>query len=363
MDVPSQFLQGALIVNGLIPEDHLWNELKELLNEIGDLRQPIPWPGLDTSVGELRISVHRKTKSGDVYPGIEWAASALAGSTACAAIVVQYRPLCDDRGADPSVATVDAVHDFARTLVFAANIARPGCLSVQSINWRSIDDSYEREPGLMHDLGSAVEYSRRTGWPALDPISFRSVYTWICLNLFHLRAGDTPVSRAFNAYTWLFGEPGDAHPFRLVAALIGIEALFATTTSGVGDQVRRRAQLLLGSRTSFKKDLDNMYAARSAFLHGSAHLLPNGLYWDPPDAVRSRLDKGSDAEGVASAVLLSSLQRLVAKGWSRLEFSEAMMGADDLPQSEDEAILGSTYPYAEKSALDEWAAPFIRRFD
>lgn len=363
MDATKQFLEGALIIDGLIPEDHLWDELKELLNEIGDLPQPIPWPGLDTSVGKLRMSVHRKTKSGDVCPAIEWVASALARSTACAAIAVQYGPLSADRGTDLSVATSGAVHDFVRTLVFAANIARPGCLRVQSINWRSIDGSCERRPGLVHDLGRAVEYSRRTGWPALDPISFRSVYMWIGLNLFHLRAGDTPVSRAFNAYTWLFGEPGDAHPFRLVSALIGIEALFATTTSGVAEQVRRRAQLLLGSRTSFKKDLDNMYTARSAFLHGSAHLLPNGLSWDPSDAVGSKLDKGSNAEDVASAVLLSSLQRLVAKGWSRLEFSEALMGADDVPQSEEEAILGFTYPYAEKSALEAWAAQFIRRFD
>lgn len=363
MDAPNAFLQGALIVDGLIPEEDLWNELNELLNEIEDLPQPLPWPSLDASAGELQISVHRKTRSGDISPLLEWAASVLAPATACAAIAVKCGPFGEDRGRDLSVATECIVHDFARTLAFAANIARPGCFGVHSIAWRCADGSCKKEPGLVHDLASAVNYSRKTGWPPLGPVPLGSVYAWIGRNLFHLRAGDTPVSRAFNAYTWLFGQPGHAHPFRLVSALIGIEALFATTTSGVADQVRRRAQLLLGSRTSFKKDLDNMYAARSAFLHGSTHLLPNGLSWDVPEAIESKLAKISSAEDLASAVLLSSLQRLVAEGWSALEFSEGLMGSDNAPQSGDEAVLGSMYPYAEKSALDEWAARFIRRFD
>jgi hypothetical protein len=214
--------------------------------------------------------VHRKTRNGDINPPLEWAVSALAPSTACAAIAVKYEPMVDDLVQDLSIDMTECFfHDFVHTLAFAANIARPGCFNVHSVAWRCADGSCEEGPGLVHDFASSVEYSQRTGWPPLIPVPFKTVYAWIVRNLFHLRAGDTPVSRAFNAYTWLFGRAGHDFPFDLVSALIGIEALFATTTSGVADQVRRRTQLLLGSRTSFKKDLDKMYAARSAFLHGS----------------------------------------------------------------------------------------------
>jgi hypothetical protein len=106
-----------------------------------------------------------------------------------------------------------------------------------------------------------------------------------------------------------------------------------------------------------------MYAARSAFLHGSTQLLPNGFSWDTPKAIESKLEKISSAEDVASAVLLSSLQRLVEKGWTTLEFSEDLMGSDKALQTGDEVVLGSSIPYAETSALNEWMARFIRRFD
>ena len=362
VDVPTTFFEGALIVNGFIPENDLWNGLNELLNEIEDLPQPIPWNGLNA--WQLYISVHRKTRNGGTNPPLAWVASALAPPGACAAIAFKCKPLGDelDQGFSADFAKC-FFHDLARTFTFAANISRPGCFAVQSIATRCSDGSCEEDPGIMHDLAGAVDYSQKTGWPPLVPVPFGSVWVWTVRNLFHLRPGDTPVSRAFNAYTWLFEKRSD-FPFGLVSALIGIEALFATTTSGVADQVRRRAQLLLGNRTSFKKDLDKMYAARSAFLHGSTLLPPNGFSWEPPKAIEAKLEMISDAEDVASAVLLSSLQRLAEKGWTRLEFSENLMGSDkEDVQSIEDIVQGIWIPYAETSALDEWVARFIRRFD
>jgi hypothetical protein len=360
MKNPNTTVQGALIIHGLIPKEDLWKGLQELLDEIENLPQPIPW---GYSKGGLYITVHRKNKSGDIHPPIEWATSALSRRTSCAAIAIKYNSPWDDL--DPELSSGFAecqFQDLARTFSFAANISRPGCLEIMSVAWRCTDDSCEEKPGLTQCFAGAVEYSLKTGWPPLKPVPFGSVYAWIIGNLLHLRSGDTAVSRAFNAYTWLFGESGQDFPFRLVSALIGIEALFARTTSGVADQVRRRAELLLGQRTSFKKDLDKMYAARSAFLHGSTQFPPHGLSWDTPGAIEQKMDKIHGAEDIAIAVLVSSLQKLASQGWNTLEFSEGMTGSGEAKQPGDE-VIGSTIPYAETSALDKWMTPFIRRFD
>lgn len=361
LDASNTSFQGALIVNGFIPEDELWNELNELLIEIEDLPQPILWNGLCGL--QLYISVHREKREGGISPPLNWAASALAPPRACAAIAFECKPLGDKFDQDLYFGFSECLfHDFALTFALAANIARPGCFRINSIIMQSSDGSYEEKPGIVHDLDGAVAYSQKTGWPPLVPVSFGRVYWWIVHNAFHMRTGDTPVSRAFNAYTWLFGEPGSDFSFSLVATLIGIEALFATTTSGVADQVRRRAQLLLGSRTSFTQDLREMYSARSAFLHGGTLLPPNGFLWSPPKTKEITFEKISSANNVASAVLLSSLQRLVEKGWNTLEFSENLMGSDK-EELLEELIQGTGIWYADVSEVDNWMARFIRRFD
>lgn len=363
MDASNTFFEGALIVHGLIPEDGLWNGLTELLKEIEDLPQPVPWNGLCD--WQLYLSVHRKKKSGDTIPPLEWAASELRSLGACAAIAFKWEAFGapHDQGLSKGFAKC-LFQDFARTFAYAANIARPGCFNVMSVVTRCSNGSCEKEAGIQNNLGGAVDYSQKTGWPPLTPVPFGSVYVWITQNLLHLRHGDTPISRAFNAYTWLFGKAGSDFPFGLVSALIGIEALFATTTSGLGDQVRRRAQLLLGNRTTFKKDLDKMYSARSAFLHGGTLLPPNSYSWEPPKPTEVKLEKISDAEDIAAAVLLSSLQRLVEKGWTALEFSENLIGSGRIEvQSIEEIVRGTSIPFAYPSKLNEWMARFSRRFD
>jgi len=116
MNAPNPFLEEALIIHGLFTEETLWNELKELLKEIENLPQPVPWPRPVGSAGKLHLSVHRKTQSGEISPALEWAASALGPSRACAAIAVKYGVLEDDRGLDFSIVTECMVHDLVRTL-------------------------------------------------------------------------------------------------------------------------------------------------------------------------------------------------------------------------------------------------------
>jgi len=361
-DASNIIIEGALIVNGFITEDHLWNELIELLNEIEELPQPVPWNGL--CAWQINLSVHRKIRNGDISPLLEWATSTLDPPNACAAIAFKCKMSKSDHVQGFSVDFAKCLfHDFAHTFTYAANIARPGCFTVQSIVERCSDGSCKVDSGIGHELAGAVDYSQKTGWPPLSSVPFRSVWFWILRSLFHMRSGDTPISRAFNAYTWLFEKRSD-FPFGLVSALIGIEVLFATTTSGVTDQVRRRAQLLLGSRTTFKNDLDKMYAARSAFLHGGTMLPPNGYSWEPPRTIETKLEKISDAEDIASAVLLSSLQRLAEKQWTCIEFSENLLGSDkEEDQSIEETVQGTAIPYAFESEIKEWAEKFIRRFD
>ena len=105
-----------------------------------------------------------------------------------------------------------------------------------------------------------------------------------------------------------------------------------------------------------------MYAARSAFLHGSAQLPPNGVSWDAPKAIEGKLKKIHSAEDIAIAVLISSLQKLATEGWSILEFSEDVIGSEEAQEPED-AIIGSSIPCVITSEIEKWMIPFIRRFE
>lgn len=358
MNTDNSSFEGALIINGFIPDNDLWLELNELLAEIESLPQPIPWNGF--CARQLHTSVHRKNQLGEINPPLDWAASALSAQNACAAIDFKCIPF--EAEPDQEIPLDRAnFQDVARTFSFAANISRPGCFGVHSVASRQ-NDSCKIASGISNELVNAVDYSRKTGWPSLAPVPFGLVWIWIVKNFYHMRPGDTPISRAFNAYTRLF-EKGSDFPFGLVSALIGIEALFATTTSAVGDQVRRRAQLLLGNRNSFKKDIDKMYAARSAFLHGGTLLSANGYSWEPPEEIETKLEKIWEAEDIASAVLVSSLQRIVEKGWTGLKFSEKLTGLkSETIEPVEDIVSGIRMPCALESELKKWGAPFIRRF-
>ncbi|HXB24218.1 MAG TPA: hypothetical protein VNV25_05790 [Gemmatimonadaceae bacterium] len=209
--------------------------------------------------------------------------------------------------------------DTLRSLVYAANIARPATLTSVSVAVAMGDgrQMFERHD-LIGDFGAVREYATRTGWPIFDELPILDVWVWTLKNFLPTRCGDSPLSRAFNAHTYLYGVEIPT-PLKMLAALIGVEALFG---GGSTNQLIERVHLLLGPSKDFRRDLRRMYEIRSAVVHGSAgfppHLFP---YADPP-AYAGRRRETDKAADVGSAILLAALQRCAKVGASRLEYEE-----------------------------------------
>jgi hypothetical protein len=357
---------SSFTLRGLLPvrafrNDEL-DDLRWLLEEMGALPPGIPLPDLLSIVdAHLTISVH-------------WAASEDVGNMDAIVraelekrrnvAIVDVRADCAVRAEDEAEDSDSAamyphlahymLEQFVDTLVFAAHLALPGVLRLGTIAWFRDDVSIGAQEPLTGDTDRVREYSGRTGWPQVRRLSFATVLGWILKNAFERRAGDTPVSRAYNAYTHLFTKAGERNSFEMVIALIGIEALYNSSHGDVADQVRRRAQLLLGTRDSFKGDLSRMYQIRSQMVHGALPLLPKRARWQVPDAVAPKFADADEYVSVAYAVLVVSLQVLVDNDWNTLRFVETVDGnAASVPES-DREIAASSYQLFHRADLKRW---------
>lgn len=221
---------------------------------------------------------------------------------------------------------IELVQYGVSQLTFAGNLASPAAFIVGETSWLIEGHGASTTRGYASDLWMARNYVARARWPTLKELPLGDCLAWIWVNGLPLRAGDTPVSRAYNAYTLLFEE----NPLDLIVALHGVEALFVRSSSATQNQLTSRAQLLLGSRSRFKRDLSEMYSARSALLHGGSGF--PGLaypYEDPPAYVKRKAGR-ERALALAAAVLVATLQILVERKWSTLEFAEQLDGGESI---------------------------------
>ena len=357
-------IEGALILDGFFENESLWEKFASLLEEIETFPKSMPWNGL--SSWKIDVSVHRKKNNEEIIPPLRWDIPAISKKNrASAALIFTCKPSHpkSDLSFDYDCAEC-LFQDFAKSFIFIANISHPGCFSVLSITIRNNDGAVEEYPGFVPHFDGALRYIHETGWPELIELHFIDVYRWVYSNGFHVRSGDSPISRAFNAFTWLFGEVGKDNPFSLVSTLLGIEALFSTNSSDVTEQVRHRAQLLLGERTSFKKDLTKMYAARSSFIHGQTLLSPNGYSWGPPEETLLKMEKTYNGQDIANAVLLASLQRLATNNWNSLEYQEKVVGfSNDDSSYIEETTKGINIPMLYVESIDKWIEKYTKIFE
>lgn len=352
-----------MILDGCFESIALWERFVDLLEELESLPKSIPWNGL--SPWKIDISVHRKIENGTVIPPLEWENTTILKDRASAVLVFSCKPLQpdNDQSFDYNFAEI-LFKDFVKTFIFITNISHPGCFIALSILTWNKKGEIKEHPGLMPHFHGAIEYINDTGWPELKSVPFADVYRWVYLNGFHVRSGDTSISRAFNAFTWLFAEGGKENPFSLVSTLIGIEALFCTSSSGVTEQVRRRAQLLLGKKESFKKDLTTIYSVRSSFIHGRTLLSANGYSWSPPEETWQKMEKTHKGEDIASAVLIASLQKLAINNWNSLDYQEEIAGhSKDDSSYIEEITKGINIPMVYAESIDKWLGKYIKRFE
>lgn len=234
---------------------------------------------------------------------------------------------------------VAMIADTLQSLSIAASIARPAAFDSTSIYVieRTGGRILERRR-LISDLWMAREYAERTGWPRLSDLSIVEVWSWLLRNCLPVRTGDSELSRAYNALSYLFA-PDVPEAFQFLSALMGIEAIFSSGRPGVASQIVERTQLVLGERKSFKGDLRRAYELRSALIHGSLGF--PGLhfsYSDPPGLEKRRADVDS-AQALAIAVLVATLQRHAEKNLTRLSFNERVVEhSEEFDELESEEV-------------------------
>lgn len=106
--------------------------------------------------------------------------------------------------------------------------------------------------------------------------------------------------------------------------MLGLEALYARGTDGIGRQLTERTELLLGPRVEHKRAVSNLYAYRSRFLHGDEDL-PLGFNVDSFERIDRPLEvKNYEHWGYACAILLASIQELVQRNQHTLEFDTVL---------------------------------------
>jgi hypothetical protein len=111
-----------------------------------------------------------------------------------------------------------------------------------------------------------------------------------------------------------------------------LEAVYSDGSSGVTHQVTSRIQLLLGEHAGLKKAFSHVYKVRSAFIHGGMSFPGKYFYYDGLPEYERYSEKVNDATELAGAMLVATLQELIARGWHSVSFPISLSG-DQKPPS------------------------------
>lgn len=207
-----------------------------------------------------------------------------------------------------------------------ANLASPGAFNIGAPFIYQDGQLVHTGKAVISDVESARAYAQKTGWPTIRSLPVLDVWNWVYTLNLPERLGDTAVSRAYNAWTYQFGEPGAGDPLQLFWALMGVEALFNDGRESVREQVLRRSQLLLGERRTHKADVGEMNRLRSAFVHGGLPFPSKDYPFDAHPEFEAYNERIWGATSIAQAMLVASLQTLVRENWSAISVGSILHG-------------------------------------
>jgi len=208
-------------------------------------------------------------------------------------------------------------------LVLMANLAHPSILEIYPGAIYNANEFIAKTNRMMSHLELMLNFARKMKWPSMNDLSLGSVMEWFCGGSYHsVCLSQTPVDRAVHAFGHLFeDEPSKFGPLHIFWAMIGIEALYCKGTTDIMGQVFVKSQLLLREHSIPKRAFSKMYDYRSRFVHGDINFPSKYLYYDESPELLSYYKKSDDAEDLAIALLVASLQELIKRGWHELTFS------------------------------------------
>jgi hypothetical protein len=209
---------------------------------------------------------------------------------------------------------------FLQQVFLAMNLAVPGSANFFSSRYEEVRHADYPPPQLSSDIfEGAYATALDRGWPSLRRLALVDVWTWLHDALsYDLDLAAEPVDKALFALLRVC----ESHPVdesdasNVLYITQAVEALFAVGRKHIGANLRARLEALLGEPPLHRGWFTKFYDLRSRIAHGGIPMLRPGAYfdWDDSAAVRKYITEFWSPVDTAIAVLLATLQDLIARG-------------------------------------------------
>lgn len=206
-------------------------------------------------------------------------------------------------------------------LILAANLAQPNKVQVYEGTILQDSEFWKMQFVDVDALFLATKISTQLGWPQIESLKFSDVWSWLLKQQgFLMGFGSGKVVRALNALANIVSVDQQNFCMNLFWAMMGIEALYCIGNKDLSEQVREKSQIFLGEIESYKKRLKQMYQFRSRFIHGDIDFPGPIVVCDGTDGLDKYYDELHESAGLAIAILVSTIQQLINRGWDSLIF-------------------------------------------
>ena len=206
--------------------------------------------------------------------------------------------------------------------MLALGIARIGAIR-HGIGLMFVNNKFSKQLNKLNFHSEDVlEFSLQKKWPVLESLDILKTWDWYMTKAFPKGVDELPdsdLSRAINAFSHLYSS-SDSEIEYLFWAMVGIEALYVEGKEGIGEQVKRKAQVFLGEIREHKRMLTNMYEYRSSLVHGTKNF-PNLFHiHDGLDSYEKFLKEFGEVLTTAQTLLAATLQKMAKLDLSELKF-------------------------------------------
>ena len=277
---------------------------------------------LNEDSGEVPKHLTDRTRAGNIRDWVFFEASCHvnAGSVEKAFSEVDTNRI--DMRSEAHRLLADEMERFIHDLGISVSLARPGIFAsgrpLILVDGTEITEHLPRKVFSGGLLWEFEDVNPHPSWPETAILPLDQTWSWL-LGIPGFQQG-VPSGRAGRAVAALSHLLEARPPSGLMYALLGLEALYCESTRHLLQQLREKAQLVLGAPTEHKKAFRDAYGFRSRFVHGDINLpLAYTPYDANPDFERFS-SESYKAESLVSQVLVATVQKMVAEDLYDLEF-------------------------------------------
>ncbi len=215
-----------------------------------------------------------------------------------------------------------------KDIALSANLARP-CGLYYDAPLVFLDNEFvdRSSSGLASSFSEALRAAEEYQWPPIKSLTISQCWDWLQgIPGFEERRSQSRLGRAVAALTYLLKDRfSDDNELALVWAMLGLEALYGRSNSGLKSQILEKSASFLGPRTGHKKIFSWMYDYRSRFLHGDLDIIYSHNDFDATKEYEMFTEELGRCESVATAILISTLQKMCLEGRYTLDFGYKLL--------------------------------------